>query len=39
MNERYGPDVVAELNESRMRLRKVTDGELIQMLNQLRAMI
>ena len=36
MNERYGPDVVAELNASRMSVRKVTDEELRMTFDRLR---
>ena len=38
MQEKYGPDVVAELHELRMRPRKVTDDELAQTLSQYKAM-
>ncbi len=38
MQEKYGPDVVAELHELRMRRHKVTDEELMQNLNQYKAM-
>lgn len=37
MTERYGPDVVAELEELRTSTRKVTDEELRQTLERLRA--
>lgn len=38
MQERYGPDMVAELHELRMLPRKVTDEELAQMLDRYKAM-
>jgi hypothetical protein len=38
MHKKYGPDVVVELHELRMLIRKVTDEELVQLLNQYRAM-
>ena len=38
MQEKYGPDVVAELHELRMQPRKVTDDELAQTLYQYKAM-
>lgn len=38
MQERYGPEAVAELHEMRMSICKVTDEELRQMLSQYKAM-
>lgn len=38
MQEKYGPDVVAELHELRMRPCKVADEELAQTLDRYRAM-
>lgn len=36
MTERYGPEVVAELDEMRAETRKVTDEELIEILKRLK---
>jgi hypothetical protein len=39
MNERYGPEVVAELDVMRMETRKVGDGELVETLARLKHML
>lgn len=39
MNEFYGPEVVAELDGLRSSRRKVTDEELLQVLERVRAML
>jgi maleate cis-trans isomerase len=38
MHKKYGADVVVELHELRMSTRKVTDEELVEMLDQYKVM-